>query len=60
MATDDMRRATWKYAHGSQLILDGTFGLCNRKVLLILMAVDEKKHGVALAFLLFSAPSGNQ
>lgn len=61
IATDDMRKAAWKYAHGSQLILDGTFGLCDRKLLLfILMAVDEKKHGVPLAFLLFSAPSGNR
>nr|VWO97430.1 Linoleate diol synthase [Ganoderma boninense] len=61
IATEEMRNAAWKYAHASQLILDGTFGLCDRKLLLfILMGVDEKKRGVPLAFLLFSAPSGNQ
>ncbi|KAI1781670.1 hypothetical protein LXA43DRAFT_977973 [Ganoderma leucocontextum] len=61
IATADMRNAAWRYAHGSQLILDGTFGLCDRKLLLfILMATDEKGRGVPLAFLLFSAPSGNQ
>ncbi|KAI1783380.1 hypothetical protein LXA43DRAFT_977164 [Ganoderma leucocontextum] len=61
ISTADMRNAAWRYAHGSQLILDGTFGLCDRKLLLfILMATDEKGRGVPLVFLLFSAPSGNQ
>ncbi|TFK78557.1 hypothetical protein K466DRAFT_507120 [Polyporus arcularius HHB13444] len=61
IATQDMRTAAWKYSHGSQMILDGTFGLCDRKVLLfIVMGIDEKARGVPLAFLMFSAPSGNQ
>ncbi|OJT03174.1 hypothetical protein TRAPUB_6250, partial [Trametes pubescens] len=61
VATKDMKAAAWKYSHESQLLLDGTFGLCDSKVLLfILMGVDEKQRGVPLAFLMFSAPSGNQ
>ncbi|KAI8974268.1 hypothetical protein BD414DRAFT_517646 [Trametes punicea] len=51
VATKEMREAAWRYSHGSQLILDGTFGLCDRKLLLfIIMGVDERKR----------APSGNQ
>jgi hypothetical protein len=61
IATPEMKEAAWKYGHESQIILDGTFGVCDRKILLfIVMGVDENKKGVPLAFLLFSAPSGNQ
>ncbi|EIM87406.1 uncharacterized protein STEHIDRAFT_156377 [Stereum hirsutum FP-91666 SS1] len=61
IATEEMKSVAWTYGHGSQLILDGTFGVCNDKLLLfILMAVDEDRKGVPLAFLLFSAPSGNR
>ena len=61
IATPEMREAAWKYAHQSQIILDGTFGVCDKKILLfIIMGLDENKKGVPLAFLLFSAPSGNR
>ncbi|RDX44477.1 hypothetical protein OH76DRAFT_1322336, partial [Lentinus brumalis] len=61
LATKEMRAAAWKYGHGSQIILDGTFGVCDRRVLLfIAMAVDEQGSGVPLAFFLFSAASGAQ
>ena len=61
ISTPDMRAAAWRYAHHSQVIVDGTFGVCNKKVLLfIVMGVDEQNRGVPLAFLLFSAPSNNQ
>jgi hypothetical protein len=44
-----------------QIILDGTFGVCDKKVLLfIAMAMDETGRGIPLAFLFFSAPSRNQ
>ena len=57
----DMREAAWKYGHKSQIILDGTFGVCDKKILLfIVMGVDEWGKGIPLAFLLFSAPSGNR
>ena len=60
IATPEMWEAAWKYAHQSQIILDGTFGVCDKKILLfIIMGIDENKKGVPLAFLLFSAPSGN-
>ncbi|KIJ36146.1 hypothetical protein M422DRAFT_261473 [Sphaerobolus stellatus SS14] len=52
---------TWKYTHQKQLILDGTFGICDRRVLLfIALGVDENNKGVPLAFFLFSAPTGNR
>ena len=56
-----MCEAAWKYTHGKQLILDGTFSICNSKVLLfICMGVDAENKGVPLSFFLFSAPTGNR
>ncbi|KIJ34487.1 hypothetical protein M422DRAFT_263455 [Sphaerobolus stellatus SS14] len=61
VATQEMKEAAWKHGYQSQIMLDGTFGICDSKLLLfILMAVDEKGKGVPFAFLLFSAPSGNK
>jgi hypothetical protein len=61
IATEDMRRAAWKYGHENQIIVDGTFGVCDSRILLfIVMVVDENKKGVPVAFLLFSAPTGNK
>ena len=61
IATHKMKEVTWQYAHKLQVVLDGTFGVCNKKMLLfILMGIDEKQKGVPLAFLLFSAPGGNR
>ena len=60
IATSDMKEAAWSYGHKKQIILDGTFGICDRKLLLfIIMGIDETNAGIPLAFLLFSAPSGN-
>ncbi|KIJ41799.1 hypothetical protein M422DRAFT_255113 [Sphaerobolus stellatus SS14] len=56
--TEEMKAAAWKYAHGGQLILDGTFGICDSRLLLFIgMAIDEKQHGVPIVFFLFSAPT---
>ena len=56
-----MDEAAWKYVHGSQLILDGTFGVCSSRLLLfIAMGVDEEGKGIPVAFFLFSAPTGNR
>ncbi|KAF7348406.1 hypothetical protein MSAN_01794600 [Mycena sanguinolenta] len=61
ISTDEMKEAAWKYGYRSQIVVDGTFGICDSRLLLfIVMAVDEDKKGVPLAFLLFSAPTGNQ
>ncbi|KAJ6463061.1 hypothetical protein C8R47DRAFT_1225338 [Mycena vitilis] len=63
IATNDMNRAvSWKYSHGSQIILDGTFGVCDSQLLLfIVVTVDEnRKCIIPVAFLLFSAPTGNK
>ncbi|KIJ48273.1 hypothetical protein M422DRAFT_248076 [Sphaerobolus stellatus SS14] len=56
-----MKDAAWKYTHGGQLIMDGTFGICDRRLLLFIgMGIDEKGKGVPIVFFLFSAPSGSQ
>ncbi|KAF7985164.1 hypothetical protein HWV62_7760 [Athelia sp. TMB] len=61
IATPEMHEASWRYGHKSQIILDGTFGLCDKRLLLfIVMGLDEERKGVPLAFLMFSAPSGNR
>ncbi|KAG8918999.1 hypothetical protein FRC02_001993 [Tulasnella sp. 418] len=61
IVSKEMEDATWRYGHNSQIILDGTFGVCDRRVLLfIIMGIDKDRRGVPLAFLLFSAPSGNR
>ena len=60
IATHEMKDAAWQHAHKSQVVLGGTFGVCDKKLLLfILMGVDKKRKGVPLAFFLFSAPGGN-
>lgn len=56
-----MKTAAWKYAHQSQLLLDGTFGICNSRMLLfIALGVDGFGKGIPLAFFLFSAPTGSR
>ena len=61
IATQEMRDAAWKYVHGSQLVLDGTFGICSVRLLLfIALGKDEDGKGVPVAFFLFSAPTGNK
>jgi hypothetical protein len=58
VATMEMNDVSWNYGHQLQIILSGTFGICNCKVLLfIVMVVDEHWKGIPVAFLLFSAPS---
>ena len=59
--TKEMKQASWKYAHQNQLILDGTFRICNSQVLLfIVLGIDGEGKGVPLAFFMFSAPMGNR
>jgi hypothetical protein len=54
--TEQMRDAAWRYGHGSQMILDGTFGVSTESILcFILMVVDEDYRGIPVGFLLFSA-----
>lgn len=61
IATEEMQEASWKYCHKSQLVLDGTFGVCSSRLLLwIALAVDERHHGIPIAMFLFSAPTGNR
>jgi len=61
IATQEMKEAAWKYVHCSQLVLDGTFGICSARLLLfIALGKDEDGKGVPVAFFLFSAPTGNK
>lgn len=61
ISTKDMDNAVWKHAHNSQVILDGTFGVCSSHLLLfIAMGIDKEGKGVPLALFLFSAPTGNK
>lgn len=61
ISTSEMDKAAWNYVHHSQLVLDGTFGVCTSRLLLfIALGVDENGKGVPVAFFLFSAPAGNQ
>lgn len=61
ISTREMDEAAWKYAHHSQVVLDGTFGVCSTRLLLfIALAVDDHRKGVPIAFFLFSAPTGNR
>ncbi|KAE9389767.1 hypothetical protein BT96DRAFT_834462, partial [Gymnopus androsaceus JB14] len=59
LATPEMDEAAHKFAHKSQLILDGTFGVCSSRLLLfIAMAIDEDRKGLPIALFLFSAATG--
>ncbi|KAJ7936975.1 hypothetical protein B0H13DRAFT_2431003 [Mycena leptocephala] len=61
IATDEMNAAAWKYGHENQIILDGTFGICDSRLLLfIVIVIDKNGKGVPVAFLMFSAPTGNK
>ncbi|KAJ3966696.1 hypothetical protein EV361DRAFT_766651, partial [Lentinula raphanica] len=56
ISTPEMDEAAWKYAHQSQFILDGTFGICSSRLLLfIALAIDEDRKGIPIALFLFSA-----
>ncbi|BGP50138.1 hypothetical protein JCM10450v2_006049 [Rhodotorula kratochvilovae] len=50
ISTPEMRDAAWAHGHQKQIILDGTFGVSTKKV------IDERKRGIPVGFLLFSAP----
>ncbi|KAJ8094574.1 hypothetical protein PM082_010580 [Marasmius tenuissimus] len=61
ISTPEMDEAAWKYAHHSQLVLDGTFGVCTVRLLLfIALAIDSNGKGLPIALFLFSAPTGNR
>lgn len=51
ISTKDMFTAAWRYAHHSQLVLDGTFGVCSSRLLLfIALAQDNDGKGLTIAF----------
>ncbi|KAJ3846363.1 hypothetical protein EV368DRAFT_89157 [Lentinula lateritia] len=57
--TPEMDGCAQKYTHHSQLVLDGTFGVCNSCLLLfIALAIDEDNKGIPIALFLFAAKTG--
>ncbi|PKK70127.1 hypothetical protein RhiirC2_780101 [Rhizophagus irregularis] len=59
--TKDQRELAWSFGHENILLLDGTFGVCNRKILLfILMILDQQRQGIPIAYFIFSPPSQNK
>jgi len=59
--TDKMKHAAWNYGHHQQIILDGTFGICDGRLLLfITLGVDKSEKGVPLAFFLLSATTSDK
>lgn len=61
ISTKEMDEAAWTYVHHSQMILDGTFGVCTTRLLLfIAMGIDSHGKGIPVAMFIFSAPSGNR
>ncbi|KAF8119571.1 hypothetical protein EV363DRAFT_1305049 [Boletus edulis] len=57
LSTPKQRELAWQFGHKHQMIMDGTFGICNACILLfILMVVDDKNKGVPVAqLILFTA-----
>ncbi|KAK7001142.1 hypothetical protein R3P38DRAFT_3327238 [Favolaschia claudopus] len=46
----EMKEAAWKYGYKSQIVVDGTFGVCDSRLLLfIVMGIDEEKKGNQLS-----------
>lgn len=55
IVTQEMKEAAWRHADRSQILLDGTFGVSTKKLLLfILMGLDKKRCGEPLALFIFS------
>ncbi|KAJ9097952.1 hypothetical protein QFC20_006082 [Naganishia adeliensis] len=53
--TEQMREAAWRFGHRQQMILDGTFGVSQERLLcFILMVVDQNYRGVPVGFILFT------
>ncbi|RKO87338.1 hypothetical protein BDK51DRAFT_33941 [Blyttiomyces helicus] len=61
IASPPMREAAWRYSHGKLILMDGTFGVCLQKILLlIVLVINEKYKGIPVALFLFSAPPNNR
>ena len=61
LSTQEQRDLAWKYGHNQLLLLDGTFGVCNRKILFfIFLILDSQKQGIPVAYFLFLPPSNKQ
>ncbi|KAJ9113552.1 hypothetical protein QFC20_001903 [Naganishia adeliensis] len=53
--TEQMREAAWRFGHRQQMILDGTFGVSQERLLcFILMVVDQNYRRVPVGFILFT------
>ncbi len=59
LSTKEQRELAWNYGHQNIILLDGTFGICSRKILFfIILILDKKLQGIPIAYFIFSPPSG--
>ena len=50
ISTNNMNTAAWKYTHCSQLVLDGTFGICTLRLLLFIALAQDENRFPLLSF----------
>jgi hypothetical protein len=55
LSTPCQQEMAWKFGHKSQMLMDGTFGVCSTCVLVFfLMVVDDRNVGVLVAAIVFT------
>src|SRR6266542_3582857 len=60
LSTPEQQQCAWQYGHQNLILLHGTFGVSDCRILLfILMVLDQENHGIPICFLLFSPPGGS-
>ncbi|RGB25355.1 hypothetical protein C1646_771868 [Rhizophagus diaphanus] len=59
--TKNQRKLAWSFGHEDILLLDGTFDICNCKILLfILMILNQQRQGIPIAYFIFSPSFQNK
>ncbi|CAG8769447.1 12022_t:CDS:2, partial [Racocetra persica] len=61
LSTLEQREFAWTYGHQNLLIFDGTFTICDNRILLFaLLVLDEDHHSIPVAYFLFSLPNSTK
>ncbi|CAG8813966.1 10160_t:CDS:1, partial [Cetraspora pellucida] len=61
LSTLEQRELAWTYGHQNLLIFDGTFTICDNRILLFaLLVLDEDHRSIPVAYFLFSLPNSTQ
>ena len=59
ISTPEQLRLAWQYGHNRIILMDGTFNVTEKNVLLfIIMVLDELWRGLPVAYILFTAEHG--